>query len=136
MTLPDLTDIDAQIGAAIRTARLQTGTKQEDLAVALGLDRTTLSRYEAGSRSVPIDALLHIAYLLRVPLSELVPGVRDMETAWTPSPAIQPASLAVIAEALTVRPDITEQVLEFITLLTEHDTYAPDGSNSAHDSNS
>lgn len=132
MTLPDLTDIDARIGAAIRAARLQTGTKQEDLAVELGLDRTTLSRYEAGTRSVPIDVLLRIAYLLRVPLSELVPGVHDMETAWSQGSSNQPAGLTVIREALILRPDIIEQVVEFIALLTEHDVYASDHSSDTH----
>lgn len=116
MTIPDISDIDAQIGGAIRAARLQTGTKQEELAALLGLDRTTLSRYEAGTRSAPIGVLVQIAYALRVPLSELVPGARAMETVWA-----VPASpdLALITRTLTERPDLIPQVRELITLLTE-----------------
>jgi transcriptional regulator with XRE-family HTH domain len=118
MTLPDLTDIDTRIGHAIRAARLQTGTKQEDLALMLGLDRTTLSRYEAGSRSAPISVLIQIAYALRIPLSKLVPGMRALETAW--SEEVAPADLREITEALRKRPDLIPQVRELIALLTEH----------------
>jgi transcriptional regulator with XRE-family HTH domain len=108
VTLPNLAEIDTQIGGAIRAARLQTGTKQEDLASTLGLDRTTLSRYEAGSRSAPVRVLLQIAYALQVPVSELVPGMREMETAWA-APAVSP-DLVDITQALAERPDLIPQV--------------------------
>lgn len=125
MSLPDVADIDVWIGAEIRAARLQTGTKQEDLAARLGIARTTLSRYEAGTRSVPIGTLLQIAYVLQTPLSELVPGARSMEDAWSapPAPTVLAAipGLDSIGQALQQRPDLTPQVLELISLLLEHD---------------
>jgi transcriptional regulator with XRE-family HTH domain len=126
VSLPDVSDIDARVGAAIRAGRLRAGIKQEELAAAIGLDRTTLSRYEAGSRSVPIGALLQIAYALRAPLSELIPGARAMETAWAaPVDSGVPPAMQEIARALSERPDRIAQVAELLALLAEREQLAP-----------
>lgn len=121
MSLPDITDIDAQVGAAIRVERMRAGLKQEELAAAVGVDRTTLSRYESGSRSIPIGLLVQIAYVLRVPLSEIVPGARPMEQAWGAAQTPLPPELATITRTMAERPDLTPQVLEFLSLLIERD---------------
>ena len=125
MSLPDVSDIDARVGAAIRAGRLQAGIKQEELAAAIGLDRTTLSRYEAGNRSVPIGALLQIAYVLRAPPSALIPGARAMETAWAAADH-QPPAVQDIAKALSAHPNWIAQTTELLTLLAERELLAPD----------
>jgi transcriptional regulator with XRE-family HTH domain len=124
MSIPDVTGIDARIGALIRAERLGAGLKQEDLATALGIDRTTLSRYEAGSRSIPIGTLIQIAYVLRAPLSALVPGARPMEHAWGEASSPLPPAVDTIARTMSQRPDLTPQVLEFLSLLLEREPRA------------
>jgi transcriptional regulator with XRE-family HTH domain len=128
VSLPDISDIDARVGAAIRAERLRAGIKQEDLAAAIGLDRTTLSRYEAGSRGVPIGALLQIAYSLRAPLSELIPGARAMEAAWAaPADSDLPPAVQEITRALAEHPGWIAQVVELLALLAEREQLAPGG---------
>jgi transcriptional regulator with XRE-family HTH domain len=123
----DVSDIDTQIGAAIRSARMQAGMKQEQLATAIGIDRTTLSNYERGSRGIPVGVLVQIAYELRVPLSELVPRARTMEQAWAaPDSQISP-DVQRITQTLTSRPDLAPQVAEFLTLLVERYKIEADG---------
>ncbi len=125
MTHLDVSDIDAHIGAAIRSARMQSGMKQEELAVAIGIDRTTLSNYERGSRGMPIGVLVQIAYQLRVPLSELVPRARAMEQAWATSDRQLTPAIEQVVQTLTSRPDLTPQVAEFLALLVERDELGP-----------
>ncbi len=126
MSQIDVSDIDAQIGAAIRTARMQSGIKQEQLAVAIGIDRTTLSNYERGSRGIPVGVLVQIAYELRVPLSALVPRARAMEQAWgAPDNQLSP-DVQQITQTLGGRPDLAAQVAEFLTLLMERDEIGAD----------
>jgi transcriptional regulator with XRE-family HTH domain len=123
MTLPDITTIDERIGAAIRAERVQAGLKQEELAKALGLDRTTLSRYEAGSRSVPVGVLLQIATLLHVPINALIPGSSPMNVAADMvRQDADSAQIRVIAQTLVRRPDLTPQVLELLSLLIERES--------------
>lgn len=107
VSIPDITDIDARVGALIRAERIGAGLKQEDLAAAIGIDRTTLSRYEAGSRSIPIGVLIQIAYVLRAPLSALVPGARPMEQAWGAASAPLPPEVDSIARMIAQRPELT-----------------------------
>jgi len=127
VSVPDVSDIDVRVGAAIRAGRLRAGIKQEELAAAIRLDRTTLSRYEAGSRSVPIGALLQIAYVLRAPLSELIPGARAMETAWAVSAEHhQPPEVQAIVKALNAHPSWIAQTTELLALLAEREQLALD----------
>ncbi len=121
MSLPDITGIDAQLGAAVREERMRAGIKQEELATAIGIARTTLSRYEAGSRSIPIGMLIQIAYVLRAPLSALIPGARAMEHAWGSTSTPLPPAADAIARTVAERPEFAEQVLEFISLLIERE---------------
>ncbi|NTW97200.1 MAG: helix-turn-helix transcriptional regulator [Oscillochloris sp.] len=124
MSLPDITGIDARVGASIRAKRMHAGLKQEELASALGIDRTTISRYEAGSRSIPIGVLIQIAYVLRAPLSDLVPGARSMEHAWGQASSPLPPAMDTIARTIAQRPGLTPQVLEFLSLLVDRETHA------------
>jgi hypothetical protein len=77
---------------------------------ALG-DMTIIGLFEATPhilmlRSVSIGALLQIAYVLRAPLSELIPGTRAMETAWaTPTTSVLPPAVQEITRTLVEYPD-------------------------------
>ena len=51
--------------------REELGLKQEDVARALGVARTTYVRYETGSRRPPIDVVLRIAQVLDRPVESL-----------------------------------------------------------------
>ena len=70
--------LDMQIGAALREARLTQGFTQDELARALGVNRTTIARYESGIRSLSISALLQVARALTVPVTVLVPGLQTL----------------------------------------------------------
>ncbi len=51
--------------------RQELGMKQEDVARALGVPRTTYVRYETGSRRPSIDVVLRIAQILDKPVETL-----------------------------------------------------------------
>lgn len=56
---------------------------QERLAEAAGLDRNTIGRLEAGTRSTRLDHLLRIAHTLDVPAALLLTPLSPDET-WPP----------------------------------------------------
>jgi len=58
------------IGDAIRFFRQRAGLKQEALAVRLGTDANTISRFERGQKRPSIERLLAIAEALEVPCSD------------------------------------------------------------------
>ncbi|MFE5662475.1 helix-turn-helix domain-containing protein [Streptomyces niveus] len=72
--LPDDDSFPARrqaLGARIRAARLAQNLTQERLHLAADVDRVTLQRVEAG-HDVLLSTLQRIAYVLDVPLAELV----------------------------------------------------------------
>ncbi len=79
MIHPADAELDTQIGAAVREARLTQGITQDELARVLGVNRTTITRYESGIRSLSISALIQIAHALAVPATVLVPHLHTPE---------------------------------------------------------
>jgi Zn-dependent peptidase ImmA (M78 family)/transcriptional regulator with XRE-family HTH domain len=63
---------DGDIGQNIQRARYLRGLTQLELAAAVGLDRTAVSRIEAGSRSLAAVELVIVAEVLAVPMEELL----------------------------------------------------------------
>ncbi|MFG2899512.1 helix-turn-helix domain-containing protein [Streptomyces zaomyceticus] len=61
-----------QIGARIRDARLYANLSQVDLGALVGLDHKTIHRIEHGTSDPSLGALLHIARVTGVPITELV----------------------------------------------------------------
>jgi transcriptional regulator with XRE-family HTH domain len=107
-------DLNVQIGAAIRAARLNRGVTQDDLAHLLQVDRTMISRYERGLRTLSAPALLHIFHYLEYSLSTLDLGTHVNDTSGTASAAI-PAPVQRIVQMLQDRPELigtVEEVLE------------------------
>ncbi len=63
------TTLNVAIGKRIRQAREEAGINQEDLGHQIGLGQDTISLYEQGKRSVPLDTLYDIARALDNPIS-------------------------------------------------------------------
>lgn len=55
------------IGLSIAKARVQRGWSQQRLATAIGVDRTTIWRYEAGRQDVEIHHVVGMAHVLGNP---------------------------------------------------------------------
>lgn len=60
------------IGQRIQTERIRQNLIQEAVFLAAGLDRRTLQAIEAGTANPTLHTLLRLAYVLDVPLADLV----------------------------------------------------------------
>lgn len=60
---------DREMGARIRAARLDKGWKQKELARAVNVEPTTVSRWERAANAPEMDKLLLIAGALDQPIS-------------------------------------------------------------------
>ena len=110
--------INIQVGARLKGARLQAVLTQDELARELDVDRTTITRWEAGQRSLTVVNLLRAASVLgRSPLDLLLPP---------PAGTIPPTTLSqevkTIIRRLEQYPDLVSVVLELVQqrLQTEH----------------
>lgn len=65
-------NLDARIGAQIRSFRKAKGFTQAQLAELSGVDNMTISRLETGSRMPTIEHLLRLASVLEVTASRLL----------------------------------------------------------------
>lgn len=62
-----------EIGLKIRAARLDRSWKQEDLAEAVGLTRSSVANIEAGRQKMLVHSLVRIAESLDVAVDTLLP---------------------------------------------------------------
>jgi transcriptional regulator with XRE-family HTH domain len=62
-----------EIGLKIRAARLDRSWKQEDLAEAVGLTRSSVANIEAGRQKTLVHSLVRIAESLNVTVDTLLP---------------------------------------------------------------
>ena len=60
------------IGERIKQARKAKGIKRKELAEKIGTTPQTICRYEADGRRPKVDAMLKIAEVLGVPVSDLL----------------------------------------------------------------
>lgn len=67
----------ANVGMAIRAARLNLGLSQEDLAAKAGISVVYLSDIERGKRNVSIISLIRITTALHLPLSSYLQNLSD-----------------------------------------------------------
>jgi transcriptional regulator with XRE-family HTH domain len=72
-----MSEIAKALGTRLRELREASGTSQEELADRAGLHRTHISLIERGQRSVRIETLDRLATALRVPLWELLRGIKE-----------------------------------------------------------
>lgn len=68
-----VSDFMKALGKRMEIKRKRINLSQKELADCLEIDRTTLSRYENGSRDMPVSVLPLISTYCRFPLSELFP---------------------------------------------------------------
>lgn len=61
-------------GERIRQLRIKTGYTQEEAAELLNIDRSFLSRIEAGKKSCSVDLLVHLSSAFHVSLDYLILG--------------------------------------------------------------
>lgn len=66
--------MDAMIGANIREARLSRGVSQTDLADALGMLPSQLSRVEQGRQVISVWLVVMVALELEIPYWRLIGG--------------------------------------------------------------
>ncbi len=65
------------IGENIRLCRKNCGLSQQQVATALGVDRTTVCGYESGRRQVRLTTITKLAQIFRVDVSEILPTETD-----------------------------------------------------------
>lgn len=112
-------EVNNRIGAAIRVARLSRGVTQDDLAKLLGVDRTMISRYERGLRTLSAPALLTIFQYLEYSLPALHnDALHPHERATQPQ---VPAAVESILVKLRQRPDLIPTVEDVLDTLLSVD---------------
>jgi transcriptional regulator with XRE-family HTH domain len=62
-----------EIGSKIRSARVDREWKQEELAAAVGLTRSSVANIEAGRQKMLVHSLMRIAESLQVAINTLLP---------------------------------------------------------------
>lgn len=92
------TDLDRQIGDHIRKRRLEIGMSQEQLADTIGVSFQQIQKYETGTNRVAASKLMRIANALTMPVTLLLPGCTEADSAQE-EPA--PQEVAKAAERLT-----------------------------------
>lgn len=69
-------EIDARhvsLGVVVAARRNELRLKQQELADAIGVSRTTLANIETGRQSIPIDRVRPLAAALDMTMEELLP---------------------------------------------------------------
>ncbi len=61
------------IGPKLRHCRTNCGLSQQQVATALGIDRTTYTYYESGRSQPPLKTLTKLSSIFRVDISALLP---------------------------------------------------------------
>jgi transcriptional regulator with XRE-family HTH domain len=116
-------DLDRQIGAALRQARLSRACTQAELAEHLAVGRSALAHYEAGNRPLTVSMLICAARALQYPASQLLPALPD-DVPVTSRLSALPEPVAQIARLLTDRPALIPSVLDLLETLLEHERIA------------
>jgi transcriptional regulator with XRE-family HTH domain len=72
------------ISTNLRTLRMRRGWRQQDLAVAAGWSRATVSAIEAGEKRLTVRDAAALCRVLRVPLAALVDGADEADALGLP----------------------------------------------------
>jgi transcriptional regulator with XRE-family HTH domain len=107
-----------ELGAKLRAIRLSYGISQDELAIAVGIERVALSRYERGQRAIPLPTLLILAAHLKRPVTDVLPplaGVRAVSPAAPPAP--QPPGMAEIVAEIERSPELIPSIQGFLAAL-------------------
>lgn len=98
----------------IRDYRKAAHVTQEELAKALGINRATLSKYENGQITPPLEQINNIAVLLNVRLTDLLP------------PELSEKFFKLEDVAYDVKDFIIEHAYDFEEYKSAHDTPIPE----------
>jgi transcriptional regulator with XRE-family HTH domain len=102
-------DVDARIGARIRTLRTRIGLSQKELAGQLDIVFQQLQKHENGTSRVPASRLYDIARALNTPISYFFE--EDERTSSKQSPRSSDVSALIGAQ----KGKLAKQVLELVT---------------------
>jgi Zn-dependent peptidase ImmA (M78 family)/DNA-binding XRE family transcriptional regulator len=108
---------DADIGQNIQRARYHRGLTQAELATAVGLDRTAVSRIEAGTRSLAAIELARFAAALEIPVPDLLQPA--------PERPRSPNLTRMLLRAAAVTANDEPQLAWFVDLIEQAATAAP-----------
>lgn len=89
-------------GAYIRNLRIQNGYTQGELAQALNMDRSFLSRIEAGRKGCSVDLFVQFSECFQVSLDVLILGTEPDNVPKGKSKAQLKADIAGLIDRLTL----------------------------------
>ncbi|NNJ13062.1 helix-turn-helix transcriptional regulator [Chloroflexales bacterium ZM16-3] len=102
--------IDAQVGERLRAARLRVVLTQGDLAQALGVDRSTVAKWESGERAMTAVALTRAADVLGIPPAALLEEQRR---------SAQHQAVQLLTQTLEQHPDLLPPMLAALERLLD-----------------
>lgn len=70
----------AEIGKLIKQLRKENNVNLTDFAIKIGVNKSTLSRYENGSRKIPMEDIAEIANALKVTPEYLLLKIDNQKT--------------------------------------------------------
>lgn len=118
LALDQADELYAAVGFRITRVRKARGLRQDDLAQAVGLTRSSIANTETGRQRVPLHTLLAIAQALGVELVDLLAVDRPMPLLAQPLPygprSVVGAALDEVAK-LRLRLDEVTDALEPLT---------------------
>ena len=68
-----------QFGFNLKNAISESGFTQEELALEIGVDRTTINRYLNGKRIPTIKSIINLSYALDYDLEDLIDFAEPIE---------------------------------------------------------
>lgn len=121
--MTNMPNIDALIGARIKSRRIALKISQTALADSIGVRFQQVQKYESGVNRVSASRLLAIADTLSVPVSYFFQGLGADETSGTTTnPGMNALTNANVAEILalveTLPPEQQQAVLAFLRTLS------------------
>jgi transcriptional regulator with XRE-family HTH domain len=112
-----------EFGKRLHEARLKAGLSQDQVAALMGVERSSVSRWENGSRPITFQALQQLAGVLQTTLNELIstspaPGMSSIAvaaSAWDERSDGERQAIAQIVDVLSCRPELLPDVLRLTT---------------------
>lgn len=78
--------INRAVGAELRAARARRGWSRAELVKRSGVSAPSLQRYENGTRSVPVDTLVHLASILDMDGGDIARAIQQATAEQRSSP--------------------------------------------------
>jgi len=104
-----------ELGVRVRRRRETLGIRQEDLAAAVGVSRSSIANIERGEQHAPVHVLLGLAEALKVEMGELLPTRAELVALVDASRDV-PKLVNIGGESSLMTPE----VVQFVgTLLTQ-----------------